>query len=91
VESTALFFDLMREQQALGTTVMFSTHLLGQVELLCSHVAVIHLGKLVAQGELPAVAASVKGATSLEQAFLSLTKAPSARDRLREAILASRQ
>jgi ABC-2 type transport system ATP-binding protein len=91
VESTALFFELMREQQALGTTVVFSTHLLGQVETLCSHVAVIHLGKLVAQGELSTVAASVKGATSLEQAFLSLTKGPSARERLRQAVLAARE
>ena len=74
VESTALFFELMREQLAAGTTVVFSTHLLGQVEALCTHVAVIHLGKLVAQGELAAVAASIPEAQTLEQAFLAMTK-----------------
>jgi ABC-2 type transport system ATP-binding protein len=90
VESTALFFNLMREQQAAGTTVIFSTHLLGQVEALCSHVAIIHLGSLVAQGELAQVAASVTQARSLEEAFLSLTNAPSARESLRQKVLATR-
>jgi ABC-type multidrug transport system ATPase subunit len=74
VESTALFFELMREQQAAGTTVVFSTHLLGQVEALCDHVAVIHLGRLVAKGELATVEASVPDAPNLEQAFLALTR-----------------
>ncbi len=74
VESTGLFFELMREQQRQGTTVVFSTHLLGQVEALCSHVAVIHAGTLVAHGELQAVARGVDGAANLEQAFLALTR-----------------
>ena len=91
VESTGLFFDLMREQQAAGTTVVFSTHLLGQVEMLCSHVAIIHHGKLVAQGELASVAASVKDAGSLEQAFLALTKSTSVEQRVRQAMAAMRK
>jgi ABC-2 type transport system ATP-binding protein len=74
VESTALFFELMGEQRASGRTVVFSTHLLGQVEALCSHVAVIHQGRLVASGELDAVAASVPDANSFEAAFLSMTR-----------------
>ncbi len=80
VESTALFFELMREQQAAGTTVVFSTHLLGQVEALCSHVAVIHLGRLVAQGELETIAASIPDAGTLEQAFLAMTRSKPAKD-----------
>ena len=74
VESTALFFELMREQLAAGTSVVFSTHLLTQVEALCTHAAVIHRGRLVAQGELAAIGAAVPGAASLEQAFLALTR-----------------
>ncbi len=80
VESTALFFELMREQQAAGTTVVFSTHLLGQVEALCTHVAVIHLGRLVAQGELETIAASIPDAETLEQAFLAMTRSKPAND-----------
>jgi ABC-type multidrug transport system ATPase subunit len=35
-----------------GTTVLLSTHLLSEVEQICTHVGVMHLGKLVAQGSL---------------------------------------
>ena len=84
VESTALFYALMREQLSAGVTVVFSTHLLPQVEALCSHAAIIHHGKVVAQGELAHIAAAAprsKNAAlddqpSLEQAFLAYTKAP---------------
>jgi ABC-2 type transport system ATP-binding protein len=37
---------------AEGTTVMLSTHLLSEVEQICGHVGVMHLGALVAQGPL---------------------------------------
>ncbi|MGH3737101.1 MAG: ATP-binding cassette domain-containing protein [Micromonosporaceae bacterium] len=35
-----------------GVTVMLSTHLLSEVEQICDHVGVMHLGKLVAQRPL---------------------------------------
>jgi ABC-2 type transport system ATP-binding protein len=35
-----------------GTTVVLSTHLLSEVEQICSHVAVMHQGRLVAQDRL---------------------------------------
>lgn len=37
---------------AEGTTVMLSTHLLSEVEQICSHVGVMHQGRLVAQAPL---------------------------------------
>jgi ABC-2 type transport system ATP-binding protein len=37
---------------ATGTTVVLSTHLLSEVEQICTHVGVMHLGNLVAQGTL---------------------------------------
>ncbi len=43
---------LLESVAAEGTTVLLSTHLLSEVEQICSHVGVMHLGKLVAQGEL---------------------------------------
>ena len=33
-----------------GTTVLVSSHLLSEVEQVCSHVGVMHVGRLVAQG-----------------------------------------
>jgi ABC-2 type transport system ATP-binding protein len=35
-----------------GTTVLVSSHLLSEVEATCTHVAVLHRGSVVAQGEL---------------------------------------
>jgi ABC-2 type transport system ATP-binding protein len=69
VESTRLFFDLMREQAAAGTTIVFSTHLMDQVERLCSHAAVICSGKLVKTGAL----AEICGGRPLEEVFVELT------------------
>ncbi len=35
-----------------GATVMLSTHLLAEVEQICTHVAVMHVGKLITQGTI---------------------------------------
>ncbi|HZC26392.1 MAG TPA: ABC transporter ATP-binding protein, partial [Actinopolymorphaceae bacterium] len=47
-EVRGLIADLARD----GTTVMLSTHLLSEVEQICTHVGVMHVGKLVAQAPL---------------------------------------
>jgi len=44
--------SLVRSLAADGTTVFVSSHLLGEVEQLCSHVGVMSNGLLVAQGTL---------------------------------------
>lgn len=36
-----------------GATILLSTHLLSEVEQICTHVGVMHLGNLVAQASLP--------------------------------------
>ncbi|MPZ79460.1 MAG: ATP-binding cassette domain-containing protein [Actinophytocola sp.] len=47
-EVRAVIADL----HASGTTVLVSSHLLTEVEATCTHVAVLHQGSVVAQGEL---------------------------------------
>jgi ABC-2 type transport system ATP-binding protein len=44
--------NLTKELAAEGATVFLSSHLLSEVEQVCSHVAVMSLGKLLAQGAL---------------------------------------
>ncbi|MDQ6848455.1 MAG: ABC transporter ATP-binding protein [Actinomycetota bacterium] len=44
--------QLIRTLATEGTTVFLSSHLLSEVEQLCSHVAVLSLGKILAQGSL---------------------------------------
>jgi ABC-2 type transport system ATP-binding protein len=70
VESTRLFFDLMREKAAVGKTIVFSTHLMDQVQRLCSHVAILSQGELVASGAL----ADLCQERSLEDVFVEVTQ-----------------
>ena len=44
---------LVRQIAAEGITVFVSSHLLAEVEQVCSHVGVMRVGKLVFQGSLP--------------------------------------
>ena len=59
-----------------GVTIFLTSHVLEIVERLCSHVGIIHQGRLVAQGSLEELRAGVfakEGAkTTLEQIFLSI-------------------
>jgi ABC-type multidrug transport system ATPase subunit len=48
---------LLTALAAGGTTVLLSTHLLSEVEQICTHVGVMHLGRLVAQDSLAALRA----------------------------------
>ena len=43
---------LIRELAADGTTVFLSSHLLAEIEQVCTHLAVMSAGRLVAQGSL---------------------------------------
>ena len=75
VEGTHLFYDLILDIAAQGTTVLFSTHLMDQVARLCSHVVVINRGTLVAKGGIDELRAA-HGEKSLEDVFRELTQAP---------------
>jgi len=72
VESTRLFYELITETAASGTTVLFSTHLMDHVARLCSHAVVIGDGKLVAKGSLDELRA-LTGLHDLEDIFVKLT------------------
>jgi ABC-2 type transport system ATP-binding protein len=75
VESTHIFYDLISETAAAGTTVLFSTHLMDHVTRLCSHAVIINEGALVANGSLAELRTEF-GEASLEEIFLNLTARP---------------
>jgi ABC-type multidrug transport system ATPase subunit len=75
VESTHLFYDLISETAAAGTTVLFSSHLMDHVTRLCSHAVIINEGQLVANGSLAELRREY-GEASLEEIFLKLTGRP---------------
>jgi ABC-2 type transport system ATP-binding protein len=59
-----------------GVTIFLTSHVLEIVERLCSHVGIIHKGRIVAQGSLAELRAGVSGEegskTTLEEIFLSI-------------------
>jgi ABC-2 type transport system ATP-binding protein len=58
-----------------GVTIFLTSHVLEIVERLCSHVAIIHKGRLVAQGSLAELRAGTAGkeaVQTLEEIFLSI-------------------
>jgi sodium transport system ATP-binding protein len=45
--------EFIRECRQRGKTVIFSTHVMSEVEKLCDVIGIIHNGKLLAEGPLP--------------------------------------
>jgi ABC-2 type transport system ATP-binding protein len=52
--------SMLQGMIARGATIFLTSHVLEIVERLCSHVAIIHQGRLVAQGSLEALRAGVE-------------------------------
>ena len=74
VESTRLFFDVMRDLASAGTTILFSTHLMDHVERLCSHAAILCEGRLAAAGTLDELRDRFARGRSLEDAFVEIVE-----------------
>lgn len=66
--SSANIKDILAEYVATGGTVIISSHVMALVERMCTHVAVIAHGRVVAAGTVDAVA----GGEDLEERFLQL-------------------
>lgn len=71
--------EVLRDYAARGATVLVSSHLLAEVEQTCSHVVVMHRGRLVAAGTVAEIVATagigvdgVAARYQLEEAFLEL-------------------
>jgi len=62
------FIETVRNQ---GKTIMFSTHIMTEAERICDQVAIIHEGRVFAQGTSDSIKDETN-TTSLERAFLSL-------------------
>jgi sodium transport system ATP-binding protein len=63
--------DFVRECRERGKTVVFSTHVMTEVEKLCDRVGIIHGGRIVAEGTVPELKASF-GTDDLEDLFIGL-------------------
>jgi ABC-2 type transport system ATP-binding protein len=72
-EGIAWLRRLLRDFARSGRTVLYSSHVLPEVEQLADHVVIVSGGRLVRQGTL---AELTGGRGGLEQVFLSLTARP---------------
>jgi sodium transport system ATP-binding protein len=63
--------EFIEEARTQGKTIIFSTHIMSEVERLCDDVVVIHDGIVRGQGSVSELKAQTNEAT-LEKAFLSL-------------------
>jgi ABC-2 type transport system ATP-binding protein len=67
---------LLNRMTERGVTIFLTSHVMEIVERLCSHVAIIHKGHLVAQGSLEELRVGIPGdagdKVTLEQIFLSI-------------------
>lgn len=70
--SAATIRAILHEVVDGGGTVVLSSHVMELVERLCDHVAVVHLGRVVAVGPLD----EVRAGSTLEQRFVDLVGAP---------------
>ncbi|MFE6037984.1 ABC transporter ATP-binding protein [Streptomyces sp. NPDC056452] len=57
--------SLIRELAAEGTTVFLSSHLLDEIEQVCTHAAVMARGRLLTQGSVAELAAGTRGRLSV--------------------------
>jgi ABC-2 type transport system ATP-binding protein len=68
--------SLLGRMTERGVTIFLTSHVMEIVERLCSHVAIINKGRLVAQGSLDELRAGIPGdeggKVTLEQIFLSI-------------------
>jgi ABC-2 type transport system ATP-binding protein len=69
-----LLRELARER---GVTILFSSHILSDVEALCRRIAVLHQGKLIACGEVGSLK-DAHGARSMDDLYLALARGKAA-------------
>lgn len=72
-QSRNLIFDSLDFINKSGTTLIYSTHYLEEIERLCTKIAIIDYGKLKLHGNLKKILANSEKHLSLSEIFLDLT------------------
>ena len=71
VEQRHALWGYLRELNQAGTTIILTSHYLEEVEALCSDIAIINHGKIVAEGTKEDF---IKDGSTLEEKYLEITK-----------------
>ena len=71
VLTNRLILDFIRRERDQGKAILLSTHYLDEAETLCDRIGLLHEGRLIAEGDMPALRAQV-GRERLTDVFLAL-------------------
>ncbi len=71
IVSAHFVVSFLERVRAAGRAVIYSTHIMSEVELLCDRIGVIHRGRLLTTGTLPELLAQT-GEDGLTRAFLKV-------------------
>jgi ABC-2 type transport system ATP-binding protein len=66
--------EIMKEMGKEGVTIFLSSHLLHEVEQVCTHVTIINKGVAIASGTLEQISAKVRGPLTIEAEVDKLSK-----------------
>lgn len=73
VQSKNVIIDYLKEINKSGTTIIYTSHHLGEAEDFCTDIAIVDHGQLFAQGTPQSLIASTENAKDLEDVFIALT------------------
>ena len=85
VDGGIMFRDLIRALALQGKVVLYSSHVLGMIERVCSRALIIDRGRLVADDAIDSLKASTHR-SSLEDVFRQLTPTEGAADAVEELV-----
>ncbi len=71
VLSNRIILDFIRRERENGKAVLLSTHYLDEAEALCDRIGLLHQGRLIAEGDMPALREQA-GCQRLTDVFLTL-------------------
>jgi ABC-2 type transport system ATP-binding protein len=75
--------DLLIELRDLGKTIFLSSHILSELDDICTSVGILEKGKLIAKGPIDAITSSPSGPGSSRSRPSSAPEKPAARVRIR--------
>jgi len=73
VQSKTVILEYLKELNSKGTTIVYTSHDLGEAEQLCDYIAIIDYGKKIAEGPPSQLINQNPGIMDLEGLFLKLT------------------
>ena len=74
VQSRNVIIEHLKELNQQGTTIIYTSHHLGEAQDFCTEIAIIDNGRILKQGSPEKLITENNGANDLEDVFLNLTK-----------------